>query len=417
MLSARTREDALQTLGEAAREHRATILASLIRILGDFDLAEDALQDAFEKAVAAWPVSGVPPAPAGWLHLTARRAALDRLRRAQTGSRKLREAALAAEIARHEEGADMDEPVADDRLRLIFTCCHPALSREARVALTLRTLCGLTTSDIARVFLIPEATMAQRIVRARRKIRDAGIPYEVPSADMLPERFASVLAVIYLVFTAGYSANSEDHLIRNDLCAEAIRLARLVAQLMPDEPEALGILALMLLQDSRRDARQAPDGRLVVLAEQDRARWDPTEIREGIRLLDTALAMRRAGPYQVQAAIAAVHAEALNADATDWREIAMLYGRLAAMTPSPVVDLNRAVAISNVEGAAAALDLVEGVAGKLAGYQPFHAARADLLRRLGRDVEAAAAYRVAIELSSNDAERRFLQDRLAALTV
>ena len=417
MVSTRAGDDAVKALGDAAQDHRATILASLIRILGDFDLAEDALQDAFTKAAAVWPVTGIPPSPPGWLHVTARRAALDRLRREQTGSRKLREAALAAGLERQEEAADMDEPIADDRLRLIFTCCHPALALEARVALTLRTLCGLTTSDIARVFLVPEATMAQRIVRARRKIRDAGIPYEVPSAEMLPERFASVLAVIYLAFTSGYSANSEDHLIRSELCAEAIRLARLVAQLMPDEPEALGILALMLLQDSRRDARQAADGSLVVLDEQDRARWDPAEIREGIRLLDTALAMRRAGPYQVQAAIAAVHAEAPTAGDTDWREIAMLYARLASMTPSPVVELNRAMAIAHVDGPVVAFELVEEVAGKLAGYQPFYAARADLLRRLGRDAEAAAAYRVAIELSSNVTERRFLEGRLAALAL
>jgi len=407
----------MAALASVVDEHRATILASLIRILGDFDLAEDALQDALARAASVWPRAGVPPSPTGWLHVTARRAALDRIRREQSGNRKLREAALAAELERHDEAVDMDEPIADDRLRLIFTCCHPALAPEARVALTLRTLCGLTTTEIARVFLVPESTMAQRIVRARRKIRDAGIPYEVPSAAMLPERTHSVLAVIYLVFTGGYAPGPDESIVRNDLCSEAIRLARLLAQLMPDEPEALGLLALLLLQDSRRDARQDATGRIVLLDDQDRSRWDHGAIEEGIRLLDTALAMRRAGPYQVQAAIAAVHAEAVTAEDTDWREIAMLYRRLASLTPSPVVELNRAVAIANVDGPGAALPLVDALAAPLASYQPFHAARADLLRRMGRAREAADAYRRAIELSTNGAERAFLELRLAGLTI
>ncbi len=407
----------MPALARVVDEHRATILASLIRILGDFDLAEDALQDALTKAAAIWPRTGVPPSPTGWLHVTARRAALDRLRREQNGIRKLREAGLAAELERQDEAVDMDEPIADDRLRLIFTCCHPALAPEARVALTLRTLCGLTTAEIARVFLVPEATMAQRIVRARRKIRDAGIPYEVPSPAMLPQRTHSVLAVIYLVFTGGYAPGPAEGVVRSDLCSEAIRLARLLAQLMPDEPEALGLLALLLLQDSRRDARQDGAGRLVLLDDQDRSRWDYGAIREGIRLLDTALAMRRAGPYQVQAAIAAVHAEAATPEDTDWRDIAMLYGRLASLTPSPVVELNRAVAIGNADGPGAALPLVDALAAPLASYQPFHAARADLLRRVGRMSEAADAYRRAIDLSTNGAERAFLELRLAGLVV
>lgn len=400
-------------LAAVVEAHRATILASLIRILGDFDLAEDALQDALAKAAAIWPRTGVPASPAGWLHVTARRSALDRIRREQIGLRKLQQLGVAADTDTHEESAIMDSPISDDRLRLIFTCCHPALAREASVALTLRTLCGLSTAEIAAAFLVPEPTMAQRLVRAKRKIHDAGIPYEVPSAAMLPERTAAVLSVVYLVFTGGYAATSPESIVRRDLCSEAIRLARVIAQLMPDEPEALGLLALLLLQDSRRDARQDTLGRIVLLQDQDRSKWDHAEIREGVRLLDSALAMRRAGAYQVQAAIAAIHAEAESPQATDWSEIAMLYARLARLSPSPVVELNRAVAIAMVDGPAVALALLKPLAPSLDRYQPFHAARADLLMRLDRTPEAAEAYRRAIEITTNDAERSFLASRLA----
>jgi len=401
----------------AFREESSRALATLIRLLGDFDLAEEAVQDAFVIAIERWPRDGVPDRPGAWIVTTARNRALDTLRRRRT------EAAKVAEIERA-AGAGVEEDVrlggesrvADDRLRLIFTCCHPALPLDARVALTLRTLGGLTTPEIARAFLVPEATLAQRIVRAKKKILAAHIPYRVPPDDLLPERLDGVLATLYLIFNEGYTASVGDALVRRDLCAEAIRLARLVAGLMPDEPEAAGLLALLLLQDSRRDARTGADGSLVLLEDQDRSRWDRAEIAEGTALVARSLTIARGrpGPYVLQAAIAACHADAVGADDTDWAEIAALYAALARVAPSPVVDLNRAVAVAMAEGPASGLILVEGLAreGSLDDYHLLHAARADLLRRVGRRGEAAAAYERALELATNGAERAFLARRL-----
>ena len=397
------------------REDGGRLTATLIRVFGDFDLAEDALQEAAAAALTHWSRDGVPGNPAGWLFTAARRSALDRVRRDATLSRKLQLLVHEADSVAEQPGADMtDSSIEDDRLRLIFTCCHPALAPEARVALTLRTLCGLSTAEIARAFLVPEATMAQRLVRAKHKIRAAGIPYRVPEDPELPARLDSVLGVIYLIFNEGYSATNSSQIIRSDLCGEAIRLARLLAALMPDEPEVFGLLALCLLHDSRRDTRQ-DGGRLVLLDQQDRWRWDHAQIAEGIAVLERALSRRRAGPYQLQAAIVAVHAEAATAADTDWRQIALLYGRLVEVQPSPVIELNRAVAVAMAEGAAAGLELMAPLAAVLDGYQPFHAARADLLRRLGRRDEARAAYVRAIALTTNDAEREFLGGRLLEL--
>jgi len=397
------------------REDGGRLTATLIRVFGDFDLAEDALQEAAAAALTHWSRDGVPGNPAGWLFTAARRSALDRVRRDATLSRKLQLLVHEADSVAEQPGADMtDSSIEDDRLRLIFTCCHPALAPEARVALTLRTLCGLSTAEIARAFLVPEATMAQRLVRAKHKIRAAGIPYRVPEDPELPARLDSVLGVIYLIFNEGYSATNSSQIIRSDLCGEAIRLARLLAALMPDEPEVFGLLALCLLHDSRRDTRQ-DGGRIVLLDEQDRRRWDHAQIAEGIAVLERALSRRRAGPYQLQAAIVAVHAEAATAADTDWRQIALLYGRLVEVQPSPVIELNRAVAVAMAEGAAAGLELMAPLAAVLDGYQPFHAARADLLRRLGRRDEARAAYVRAIALTTNDAEREFLGGRLLEL--
>ena len=403
------------TLEAVFRQEHGRILASLIGSLRDFDLAEDSLQEALATAIQTWPRDGVPRSPASWLITTARRKALDRLRREQVGTRKLAEAAVLAELEREECAPPMESAITDDRLRLIFTCCHPALAHEARTALTLRTLGGLTTAEIARAFLVPEATLAQRLVRAKQKIRDAGIPYVVPNDGDLPERLGSVLAVIYLVFNEGYSATSSDTLVRRDLCKEAIRLARLLVALMPDEPEVRGLLALMLLHDSRRDTRLDAAGELVLLENQQRIRWDHAQIREGIDVLEAALSRHRPGPYQLQAAIGAVHAEAPTPGDTDWPQIVALYGRLALLVPSPVVELNRAVAVAMADGPERGLAMIEPLAERLDSYQPFHAARADLLRRLHRAGDAAAAYQRAIELTTNAAELRFLESRLAGL--
>ena len=413
---------AAEAVDRVFRLEHGRALATLIRVLGDFDVAEEAVSDAYVVALERWPRDGVPDNPGAWITTTARNRAIDRIRRvrrfderAPTLARDAAFDAAAGERALIAAAEDEMDPIPDDQLRLIFTCCHPALAPEASIALTLRTLGGLTTPEIARAFLVPEATLAQRLVRAKKKIRDAGIRYEVPAADRLAERLEPVLHVLYLVFNEGYASTAGETMIRRELCTEAIRLARIVAELLPGEPAALGLLALLLLQDARRPAREGPDGALVRLEDQDRSRWDAARIADGSALVTRALRMGRVGVYQLQAAIAAVHDEAAAPAATDWPQILGLYEVLLRLDPSPVVALNRAVALAEVVGPASGLAALDALGGDpaMGEYRFFHAARADLLRRLGRWGEAVEAYRRALDLATSAPERTFLEGRMA----